>query len=341
MLETVWFVLWGLLWAVYFVLDGFDFGLGIMLPRVARTEDEKRIVYNAAGPYWDGNEVWLITAGGATFAAFPGAYAALFSALYAPLFIILIALIFRAVSYEFRSHHPSARWRARWDRWQFIGNAVPAFLFGVAFANLFRGIPLDAQGVYHGNILFLLNPYGFFGGVLFLLMFSLHGALWLALKSTDDIHERALQKAEAIWGWLAAVTVIFLLLTAVSTNLYDNSLEHPVLFVFPILAALSLIAEKILIRRCIPGSWICSSLFIICVVFFGVCGMYPSLIISSMDPTATLTIFNSASSELTLKIMLGVVAIFVPLVIGYQAWAYSIFAQKITPESLKAEDHAY
>ena len=165
MLETIWFVLWTLLWAVYFVLDGFDLGLGTLLPFLGKTEEERRIMYNAAGPFWDGNEVWLISAGGVTFAAFPKAYAVMFSALYAPLLILLFALIFRAVSFEFRNKVESAAWRSLWDGVHFLANLIPSLLLGVAFANLFMGIPVDAQGVYHGSLLGLLNIYGLAGGV--------------------------------------------------------------------------------------------------------------------------------------------------------------------------------
>lgn len=199
MLETTWFVLWGLLWAVYFVLDGFDFGMGTLLPFLAKNDEEKRIIYNAAGPYWDGNEVWLITAGGVTFAAFPKAYAVMFSALYAPLLILLFALIFRAVSFEFRNKKDCPQWRKFWDACQFLGNFLPALLLGVAFANLFMGIPIDGNGVYHGNIIKLLNPYGLAGGIFFVLIFCMHGALWLALKSEGDIHERAVGAAQVVW----------------------------------------------------------------------------------------------------------------------------------------------
>ena len=177
MLETIWFVLWTLLWAVYFVLDGFDLGLGTLLPFLGKTEEERRIMYNAAGPFWDGNEVWLISAGGVTFAAFPKAYAVMFSALYAPLLILLFALIFRAVSFEFRNKVESAAWRSLWDGVHFLANLIPSLLLGVAFANLFMGIPVDAQGVYHGSLLGLLNIYGLAGGVFFVCMFVLHGAI--------------------------------------------------------------------------------------------------------------------------------------------------------------------
>lgn len=342
MLETTWFVLWGLLWAVYFVLDGFDFGTGTLLPFLAKNDEEKRIIYNAAGPYWDGNEVWLITAGGVTFAAFPKAYAVMFSALYAPLLILLFALIFRAVSFEFRNKKDCPQWRKFWDACQFLGNFLPALLLGVAFANLFMGIPIDGNGVYHGNIIKLLNPYGLAGGIFFVLIFCMHGALWLALKSEGDIHERAVGAAQVVWPLVLAVALLFLALTAFYTNLYANYAEHPTLLIFPILAVASLLTVRVMIwADNLLGAWFFSALFIITVTFFGVLGMYPGIIISSIDPAYSVTVFNGASSQLTLKIMLGVTLCCIPVVIAYQAWVYYTFAHKVTPESLQKDDHAY
>ena len=255
MLETTWFVLWGLLWAVYFVLDGFDFGMGTLLPFLAKNDEEKRIIYNAAGPYWDGNEVWLITAGGVTFAAF---------------------------------------------------------------------------------------PYGLAGGIFFVLIFCMHGALWLALKSEGDIHERAVGAAQVVWPLVLAVALLFLALTAFYTNLYANYAEHPTLLIFPILAVASLLTVRVMIwADNLLGAWFFSALFIITVTFFGVLGMYPGIIISSIDPAYSVTVFNGASSQLTLKIMLGVTLCCIPVVIAYQAWVYYTFAHKVTPESLQKDDHAY
>ena len=197
MLETIWFLLWGVLWAVYFMLDGFDLGLGTLAPFLARTDADKRVVYNSMGPFWDGNEVWLITAGGVTFAAFPTTYAVMFSALYTPLLLLLFALILRAVALEFRSKVEDEGWRKLWDVCHFVGSFVPALLLGVAFANIFKGIPIDAEGDFHGNLLTLLNPYGLLGGVLFVLLFLVHGALWLAIKAEAPLEERAGKTA----GW--------------------------------------------------------------------------------------------------------------------------------------------
>ena len=338
-LETTWFVIWGLLWAIYFVLDGFDLGMGTLLPFIAKNETEKRTIYNAAGPFWDGNEVWLITAGGVTFAAFPKAYAVMFSALYAPLFILLFALIFRAASFEFRNKIDSPRWRSVWDASQFLGSVLPALLLGVAFANLFQGIPIDGEGVYHGNILALLNPYGLLGGVLFVFMFAVHGALWLAVKSTGELHERALRVAKNIWTYYLAAAVTFLAATAVYTDLYANYFSVPPLMLIIFLAVAGLLATRMFIGSNSAGmAWVCNAITIMSCTLFGVLGMYPALLPSSIDPAHAVTIYNAASSPLTLKIMLIVSLTCVPVVIGYQTWVFSIFSHKITDEDLEYEE---
>ncbi|SHN70830.1 cytochrome d ubiquinol oxidase subunit II [Desulfovibrio litoralis] len=341
MLETIWFVLWGLLWAVYFILDGFDFGMGMLFPFLAKNETEKRIVYNAAGPFWDGNEVWLITAGGATFAAFPVAYAVLFSSFYAPLYLLLFALIFRAASFEFRNKIDSDAWRKFWDVFQFLGGFLPALLLGVAFANLFRGIPLDEAGVYHGNLLMLLNPYALAGGILFVLMFCVHGALWLAIKSPGELSERAMKTAGCLWGYLLAVALLFLGWSYKETHLFANYAKMPALLIFPILAVVSLLTLYFLIKaRMAWLSWFFSALFILGVTFFGVLGMYPALIPSNISEAASITIHNGASTPLTLSIMLYSVLAILPVVIIYQIWVYTVFSHKITDEDLKSE-HSY
>jgi len=341
MLETIWFVLWALLWAVYFVLDGFDLGLGSLLPFLGKNEAERRIMYNAAGPFWDGNEVWLISAGGVTFAAFPKAYAVMFSALYAPLLLLLFALIFRAVSFEFRNKVEHDSWRALWDGVHFLANLIPCVLLGVAFANLFMGIPIDAQGVYHGNLLSLLNLYGLAGGVFFLCMFLLHGSLWLAIKSTGDLQTRAVASATFLWPLMLLLLVVFLVLTAVYTKLYANFLATPALFILPVVALAGLVGARMMLRAGkLWQAWGCSAVFILGVTFFGVAGMFPGMIISSIDPAATVTAFNGASSQLTLKIMLGVALVMVPIVLAYQYWTYRLFSAPVTPEDLK-DEHAY
>ncbi len=341
MLETTWFVLWGLLWAVYFILDGFDLGLGTLLPFLAKDEHEKRVIYNAAGPFWDGNEVWLITAGGVTFAAFPKAYAVMFSALYAPLLIILFSLIFRAVSFEFRGKEDHPLWSAFWDKVHFISNFIPALLFGVAFANLFMGIPIDGDGVYHGNLLKLLNPYGLAGGIFFLVLFALHGSIWLSFKSENHLQNRAIATAIFLWPIMLVLLVAFLVLTYMYTNIYQNYFDMPLLFLVPAIALVALIGvRKMLATGKLFLAWACSGVYILGVTFFGVLGMFPGIIISSMDPSFTVTAFNAASSPLTLKIMLGVTLVCIPMVLAYQAWMYKTFSGKVTAEDLE-DDHAY
>ena len=341
MLATIWFILWGLLWAVYFMLDGFDLGMGILLPFLARNDMEKRIVYNAAGPYWDGNEVWLITAGGVTFAAFPKAYAVMFSALYTPLLLLLFALIFRAVSFEFRNKIDCPRWRGTWDKAQFLGNFLPALLFGVAFANLFSGIPIDQQGVYHGNIFRLLSQYGLMGGCLFVCLFAMHGALWLYLKSTGTLKTRAKITALILWPIVAALAFTFLTETRFATGLYQNFIEQPLLRIFPLLAVCSLLGVLVsILCNLMLAAWIANALFILLSMFSAVFGMYPNLVISSLDPVWSVTIANGASSTRTLFIMLLVALLLVPVVIAYQFWAYKTFAKPVTEDDLK-DGHAY
>ena len=336
-----WFFLWALLWAIYFVLDGFDLGMAIIMPFVSKTNDDRRTVYNSAGPFWDGNEVWLITAGGVTFAAFPTAYAVMFSALYAPLFILLFALIFRAVALEFRSKVDSPKWRCMCDVYLFLGSFLPALLLGVAFANLFMGIPIDGDGVYHGNILKLLNPYGLAGGVLFVLMFALHGALWLNYKSEGELAKRAINLASFLWYLVLSIVLLFLALTDIYTQLLVNINATPVFYVFLIIAVLALLCVRFTLNsknHFLP--WLCNALFILCLTLFAVMGMYPGIIISSIDPAFSVTVFNGASSHLTLQIMFIATMISIPVVITYQIWVYYVFSHKITQKEL-ASDHAY
>lgn len=339
MLETIWFLLWGVLWGVYFALDGFDLGLGSLSPFIAGNETEKRLIYNSMGPFWDGNEVWLITAGGVTFAAFPTTYAVMFSSLYTPLLLILFALIIRAVSFEFRGKVDNAAWRKLWDTCLFIGSFAPALLFGVAFANIFQGVPVDANGVLQGNLFSLLNPYGILGGALFVLLFLEHGALWLAIRNEGDLRNKGMTTAAMIWPVLVIVAVAFLVASYYATPLWDNYFSSPVLLILPLVTVAALLLIRVFIGS---GSewkaWFASWVTIFTATLFGVVGLYPNIFPSSIDSAATLTIFNSASSELTLKIMLGVVLVFVPIVIAYQVWAYMVFSHKINEDDLAYEE---
>ncbi|UFS70883.1 cytochrome d ubiquinol oxidase subunit II [Geomonas sp. RF6] len=340
-LNVIWFVLWGVLWGAYFMLDGFVFGAGMLLPVLGKSDSERRVVINTFGPVWDGNEVWLITAGGATFAAFPGTYAAMFSYLYTPLLLLLFGLIVRGVSFEFRSKEEGTVWRRVWDSAIVLSSFVPALLFGVAFGNIFAGLPMDAAG-YHGSLLALLNPYGIVSGLLFLLLFLEHGALYVAVKTEGEVSRRALAAARKVWIPLVLVAVTFLGHSYFATKLYDNFISTPLLAVVPVIAVLSLLGAGILLMREAPlAAFALSCLTILGVVFTGVIGLFPNLIPSSIDPAASLTIFNSASSPYTLRIMTGVAFIFVPIVIVYKIWAYRVFRGKVRGADLLDGSEAY
>jgi len=340
-LQTIWFFLWGLLWAVFFMTDGFDLGIGTLYPFLGKTDQDKRIMINSLGPLWDGNEVWLITAGGVTFAAFPLVYSVMFSSLYSALMLILFALILRGVSFEFRSKINHPRWRKIWDTCIFVGSFVPALLFGVAFANIFQGIPIDHNGIYHGTLFTLLNPYGLLGGILFVLLFMIHGALWISIKSEGDLQERAVSAAKKLWPVLLGVAVVFLISSKFFTRLYDNYIKHPAFFIVILITVLALLSVRFFLeRKTFFKAWFASALTIVGATFFGVIGLYPNLFPSSLNPRYSLTAYNASSSPLTLKIMLMVVIIFIPVVIGYQIWAYNLFKDKVTEADL-SHDEAY
>ncbi len=335
MLENIWFFLWGVLWIIYFILDGYDLGLGLMKPLLAKSEQDKRMVYNAMGPFWDGNEVWLLTAGGVTFAAFPRAYAIMFSGLYTALMLLLLALIVRGVAMEFRSKVESEKWTALWDKCLIGSSFAAALLLGVAFANVFMGLPIDGDGIVQGGILDLLNPYGLAGGVLFVLLFALHGTIWLAVRTEGELQERARGMALKTWNVLALVYVLFLVMSALMTNLFDNYLENPALLLLLILPVAGLVGSRIkLAARKWWCAWRASALLIAGTALFGVVGIFPALLPSSLDPAFSVTAQNSSSSPLTLKIMLGVALVVVPIVIIYQIWMHKKFGDTITESNL-------
>lgn len=346
-LQITWFVLWGVLWAVYFMLDGFVLGTGFMSGFLAKTDTERRVLINTVGPVWDGNEVWLVTAGGVTFAAFPTTYALMFSNLYTALLLLLFALIVRGVAFEFRGKMDSLVWKAGWDKAITISSFLPALLFGVAFGNIFKGIPMrnDFAAVnfaYDGSLLTLLNPYGLLTGVLFVMLFAVHGSLYAAIKTTGDLAKRAEHMANRLWLPLLIVAVTFLGYTYPATKLYDNYLKAPVLLVIPVIAVLSLLLIKVFtVKAQLHRAFIFSCLTITFVCFTGIAGLFPNLIPSSLDPASNLTIYNSSSSPYTLKLMAIVAFIFVPIVIAYKIWVYRIFRARVTNEDVLGDSEAY
>src|SRR6185369_12221003 len=279
--QIIWFVLWGVLWAAYFMLDGFVLGTGFLSGIIAKNDTEKRILINSIGPVWDGNEVWLLTAGGATFAAFPTTYALMFSNLYTALLLLLFALIVRGVSFEFRGKIDSPAWKGGWDTAIIISSFLPALLFGVAFGNIFKGIPMRNDFAtlsfgYEGGLLSLLNPYGLLTGVLFVMLFAVHGSLYAAIKTTGDLSKRAGDMANKLWLPLLIVAVAFLGYTYPATKLYDNYLKAPVLLVIPVIAVVSLLLVKVFgTQGKLHKSFIFSCLTIVFVCFTGVAGLFP------------------------------------------------------------------
>ena len=345
--QIIWFVLWGVLWAVYFMLDGFVLGTGFLSGIIAKTDTEKRVLINSIGPVWDGNEVWLLTAGGATFAAFPTTYALMFSNLYSALVLLLFALIVRGVSFEFRGKLDGAVWKSSWDKAIIVSSFLPALLFGVAFGNIFKGIPMrndfvNLQFSYEGGLLGLLNPYGLVTGALFVLLFAVHGALYISVKTAGDLSGRALSLANKIWPALLVIAVVFLGYTYPATRIYDNYLKAPLLLIIPVVAVASLLLVKLFAGKGEKyKAFTFSCLTIVFVVATGVAGLFPNLLPSSLDPASNLTIYNSSSSLITLKLMTVVALIMVPIVICYKIWVYRIFRAPVTGEEILGDKQAY
>ncbi|MEB3101319.1 cytochrome d ubiquinol oxidase subunit II [Ferviditalea candida] len=332
-LAIIWFGLWGLIWAVYFMLDGYSLGTGMLFPFITKNEREERQLQEAIGPFWGSNEVWLITAGGATFAAFPLTYALMFSYLYTPLFLVLFGLFYRAAGLEFMHKHSTARWRAFWKGSFFAGSLVIALIFGIAFANIFRGLPVDETG-YHGNLLTLLNPYGLLGGVLFLSLFLLSGSLWTAFKTDGAVRQRAIGLGKGLWLVSVAVVAMFDVATANQTPIFDNYTEHPALWLIPALSIGAVIAVGPLLRsERLGAAFAAVSLGIIGIMATGFIGLFPNMLPSRLDPAFSVTLFDAAASELNLKIMFFIALVAVPVVIAYQIWIYRIFKDKITSKN--------
>ncbi|MEU8131989.1 cytochrome d ubiquinol oxidase subunit II [Streptodolium elevatio] len=327
-LTTVWFILIAVLWVGYFFLEGFDFGVGILTKGLARNETERRVLINTIGPVWDGNEVWLITAGGATFAAFPEWYATLFSGFYLPLLIILVALILRGVAFEYRAKRDDAKWKRNWENAIFWGSLVPAFLWGVAFANIVRGVKIDADKEYVGNLLDLLNPYALLGGLVTLVLFTFHGAVFVGLKTVGDIRERANALAFRLGLATAVLALVFLIWTQADSG-NGKSLVAMVVAVVALLAALAL-------NRTGREGWTfaMSGVTVIAAVAMLFLALFPDVMPSSIDSAYNLTTTNAASTPYTLKIMTWVAAIMTPVVLCYQGWTYWVFRKRIGTKNI-------
>jgi cytochrome bd ubiquinol oxidase subunit II len=324
-LETLWFVLVCVLWIGFMFLEGFDFGVGMLLQLVGKTPEERRTVIHSIGPVWDGNEVWLLTAGGATFAAFPNWYASMFSGFYLALFLVLVGLIIRGVSFEFWGKVESPRWRSVWEWSLAVGSFLPALLVGVAFANLIRGISLDQQGNYTGSFWDLLNPYALLGGVVTLLLCLAHGASFLQLRTVAPIKERAAALGRILLP-LAALAVIGF----VAWTFGETSHHSPGFWITSIVACVAIIAAAALGATGRSGlAFIAGGLGIAMTVATWFTALYPNVIVDSNDHANNLTVFNAASNHYTLVVMTITALILVPIVLIYQIWTYYVFRKRV------------
>ncbi|MER5493287.1 cytochrome d ubiquinol oxidase subunit II [Streptomyces sp. NPDC002490] len=331
-LHDVWFVLIAVLWIGYFFLEGFDFGVGVLTKLLARGRQEKRVLINTIGPVWDGNEVWLLSAGGATFAAFPEWYATLFSGFYLPLLLILVCLIVRGVAFEYRAKRPEEKWQRNWENAIFWCSLLPAFLWGVAFGNIVRGVKIDQDKEYVGNVLDLLNGYALLGGLVTLSLFTLHGAVFVALKTVGDIRLRARALATKI-GLLSAVLALGFLLWTQFDHGDGSSLVAGIVAVAALCAAL---ATNLAGRE--GWAFAFSGVTIVAAVSMLFLTLFPNVMPSSLDPAWNLTVVNASSTPYTLKIMTWCAGIATPVVLLYQGWTYWVFRKRIGTQHI-AEAH--
>ena len=330
-LTTFWFILIAVLWIGYLVLEGFDFGVGMLVGALAQDDSERRVLINTIGPLWDGNEVWLLVAGGATFAAFPEWYATLFSGFYLPLFLILLALIVRGVAFEFRGKRDDRAWRRNWDIAIIAGSALPALLWGVALANIVHGVPIAKNKEYVGSFFDLLNPYALLGGVVTLTVFLVHGCFFVALKTVGDIRERATKLGLKVGLGAAVPAVIFIAWTG-----FDQ--DKLAVWLFGLLAVVTCVAS---LGFALKGremlAFAATSVTIALVAIMLFVGLFPDVMPSSLNSAWNLTTTNASSTHYTLVIMSWVAVIFTPIVLMYQSWSYWVFRKRIGVQHIPTE----
>ncbi|MGB4503914.1 MAG: cytochrome d ubiquinol oxidase subunit II [Syntrophaceticus sp.] len=331
-LSVLWFFLIGLLFCIFFFLEGFSYGVGILLPFVGKTDKERRVIFNSIGPVWEGNQVWMITTGGAIFAAFPNWYATLFSGFYLALFLLLFALIIRGVSFEFRSRDNSHLWRSLWDWALWFGSLLAALLWGITVANLIRGVPIDAQMQFAGSLFSLFSPFTVMAGIAFVALFAYHGSLYLTLKVEGELLERVKSLAPKL-GLIALIAIIAM---AVLLLVETDIMAKPISLIILVLTAVALIVSYLSARGGSFGrGFTATALTIVFTVATIFSGLFPRVMVSSLDPAWSLTIYNATSGINTLKAMTVVAAILVPIVIAYQAWAYWTFRHRVSVDDLK------
>ncbi|MGA5203049.1 cytochrome d ubiquinol oxidase subunit II [Streptomyces variegatus] len=332
-LHDVWFVLIAVLWTGYFFLEGFDFGVGVLTKLLARNRPEKRVLINTIGPVWDGNEVWLLSAAGATFAAFPEWYATLFSGFYLPLLLILVCLILRGVAFEYRVKRPEENWQRNWEMVIFWASLLPAFLWGMAFGNIVRGVKIDQDFNYAGGVLDLLNPYALLGGLVTLALFTFHGTVFVGLKTVGEIRERARKLALRV-GLATTLLVLAYLLWTQADRGDGSSLVAMV-------AALASLLVALVAARAGREGWAfaLSGLTIVATVAMLFLTLFPNVMPSTLNPDWSLTVTNASSSPYTLKIMTWCAGIATPVVLLYQGWTYWVFRKRIGTQHITETAH--
>lgn len=373
-LRLIWWILLGVLLIAFAVTDGFDMGVGALLPFVAKTDIERRVAINTVGPVWEGNQVWFILGGGAIFAAWPALYAMSFSGFYLAMFLVLFALILRPVGFKYRSKRDSQRWRNNWDWALFIGGAVPALIFGVAIGNVLQGVPFhftdDLRPIYEGSLFGLLNPLAIFCGLVSVAMLVMHGAAWLAFKADGVVGERAAAigpKAALLAAVLFALGGVFIFLgwfggyEVTSPIIWDgpsnplrkavaenagawlrNFQNMPLLWLVPLLGILlPLVAAAGFRARKAGLTFFASQLSIVCIIATVGLAMFPIILPSSTNPGHSLAVFDASSSRATLRNMLFATAIFLPLILLYTAWVYRVLWGKVSEKDIHDADHAY
>lgn len=370
-LKLVWWLLVGILLIGFVITDGFDMGAGALLPFLGKTDEERRVIINTVGPHWDGNQVWFITAGGAVFAAWPAVYAAAFSGFYIAMLLVLFALFFRPVGFDYRSKIADPRWRNTWDWGLFVGGAVPALLFGVAFGNLLLGVPFEhdelLRPTYTGSFFGLLRPFALLAGVVSLSMLMMHGAVWLHLRAGSPVHERA-RKATVIAGlvliasfalagvWLAMGVDGFRIVSQPALDALPNPLAktveiaegawlanystYPWMMIAPVLGLLGAALTILLALANRPGpGFVTSSLAMSGVILTAGFSMFPFVMPSNSVPNSSLTLWDASSSHLTLTVMFWAAMIFVPIILAYTTWTYRAMWGRVTVEHIREHDH--
>jgi len=370
-LKVIWWLFVGVLLVGFAITDGFDLGVGALLPFLGKTDEERRVVINSIGATWDGNQVWFITAGGAVFAAWPLVYATAFSGFYIALILTLFALFFRPVGFDYRSKVADPRWRAAWDWGLFAGGFVPALIFGVAFGNLLQGVPFsfdsDMRVTYSGSFWGLLNPFALLAGVVSLSMLLMHGAVYLQIRTEGEIARRA-RMTTKITGALFLLAFIlagvwimsgfegYRIVSMLSANVASTPLEkvvekaagawltnyrnYPVLWLAPLLGIAGAALAIVLCSAKKPvAAFVASSLMLAGVIFTAGIAMFPFIMPSSADPRSSLTVWDAVSSRMTLQIMFWVVLLFLPIILAYTSWVYAVLRGKITVETIRANEH--